>query len=267
MMLDNDTAFFITNIFDELLKIRAAKNIVQKYALFQEIEQLKISDKQARALLQNASVLKIHPQLVSEYLQTVAAIEKHTATKLLSQELNLQLFPKYQHFVKRADLEFQLLLKHFSKTQTLNICFIGSGSLPLTAIYFAEKHRAKVTLLDRDLEAIKLSEKLIEKLNLAHLCRFIHADIMQITDFQAYNAIVLANSVGQTLDDKTKIIWHITENINHQQLLMVRLPKGIFCLLNATLPPGFQLSNANISDTHLEQERITMRRLLIRKHL
>lgn len=139
--------------------------------------------------------------------------------------VELEKYPYYHNYEQLTQLEYQSLRvlgeRRFSK-----VLFVGSGPLPLTAILLARHFGFTVTCIDRNEEAVAISKKLIEKLNLDHLIEVVHIAILDYTDLAHYDLIFLAALVGYGQQEKLSIIDHLHRHSRPGALAIIRTAHG-----------------------------------------
>lgn len=117
-----------------------------------------------------------------------------------------------------------------------HVLVAGSGPLPLTALSIGANLDVHVTCVERDPECHDLGCRLIELSNLGHRMSTREADILEISDFDDYDAIVGVvllgvDAVGQRASAKTQIARHIIDNMSPGTRLVLRDPHGLGRLL------------------------------------
>ena len=111
------------------------------------------------------------------------------------------------------------------------IVFIGSGPLPISSIILKKNKNYDITLIDKDKDALEVSKKLCDKLELKF--NFIHCDAIN-GDYKNYDIIFIASMVTPKLDlvkklydDKLKYIL-IRDAKGFSQLFYEKLDDDIF---------------------------------------
>jgi nicotianamine synthase len=121
-------------------------------------------------------------------------------------------------------------------TGPINILFIGSGPLPMTSICLYDfinqtGQNVNITNIDRCPNAIQLSQGLVDKLEYVNgspngsKMEFLCRDASATADtrwLQQFHIIYLAALVGETIDDKIKLIKSITSRSNKSALIIIR---------------------------------------------
>lgn len=132
-----------------------------------------------------------------------------------NKELNNFIY--YKNYQDLAKLEYLNL--DFFNNNIKNILFVWSWPLPLTAIVLAQKYNLKITLLDISKEAIELSKKLVESLEIEKNFEFITGDITKFTSDNHYDVIFLASLVCQSTDNEI-IFSHINKSLKYTNILV-----------------------------------------------
>lgn len=122
---------------------------------------------------------------------------KHFANLQKSDFERLKEFWYYQQYYQITLNENSFIDKHAKSAQ--NIAFIGSGPLPMTAIILKSLRKCNLDLIDRDAEAIKLSQNMCQ--NLYTNLNFVCGDAMEI-DYKKFDVVFVASMVT----DKIKLI-------------------------------------------------------------
>ncbi|KAF8516967.1 Nicotianamine synthase [Hysterangium stoloniferum] len=109
------------------------------------------------------------------------------------------------------------------------VAFIGSGPLPLTSIMVGERTRGEVVLYNRDIQANAMASSWVQKLpnhgNGPHAqYTFRDADVWDITptEFESYDVIWIAASVGIDGKEKRSIVNHVKKGMRSGAFLAVR---------------------------------------------
>lgn len=141
----------------------------------------------------------------------------------------LSSFPYYQNYVDLARLEYSII-SAFLDTQPQNFAFVGSGPLPLTSLCLLDHCPNSIVLnIDRDTEAVRLSERLCRKLGFEDRVNFSCADITQQTDidWKVFGVVFLAALVGEDTGSKMRILCDLRSKLSTGTLIIVRSAKGL----------------------------------------
>ena len=106
----------------------------------------------------------------------------------------------------------------------------------MTAIVLTIEHKTKVTLIDNDLEAIKLSRAVIKKLGLGHMITILHAEGDSFKDYADFNVIFVAALAGADSKQKKNIFKHIQKKASKNCHIIARSSWGKRKLLYRPLP-------------------------------
>lgn len=232
-------------------KFNSAESLYK--TIFQELENLVTDDESTcNEVLSNERVSAIRPQLRKEYLQCIFELEMQWTTKLINSGISnfeIEQYLKYEQYRIRAYFE-HYLLPTIANFQTNSVLFVGCGSLPITPIIMKKVFNLKVDFLDISEEAINLASRLIEKLNLNDGSKFINKNIFEFCDFDSYDSVIVAGSVGLEEEDKSRLILHFKQHLKSGQFLILRPPYQIEKLLvsdfNIKDFTGFKVTSAQI---------------------
>jgi nicotianamine synthase len=116
------------------------------------------------------------------------------------------------------------------------IMVVGSGPLPLTALCIGATLDVRVTCVERDAECHDLARQLITMSGLDEKFESINADILDLTEFDGYDAIVGVvllgvSTGGQQESTKATIAHHIIERMSPGMRMVLRDPHGLGKLL------------------------------------
>ncbi|MBV6449679.1 MAG: hypothetical protein MHPDNHAH_00391 [Anaerolineales bacterium] len=222
-------------------------------AVFQELENLVTDDDLVCAeVLSDTRILAIRPELRKAYLKCVYDLEVRWAHKFINADLKnftLEMYPKYEQYRIRAFFEYYLM-PTIADLYTKRILFVGCGPLPLTSIVMKQVFHVNVDFLDKKKEATELAARLVGKLGLENGAHFIHKNILDFTEFESYDAIFVAGSVGLREVDKKKLINHFRKHLTSGQFLILRPPYQIEKLLISEFKvenlKGFKVTSAQI---------------------
>jgi nicotianamine synthase len=116
------------------------------------------------------------------------------------------------------------------------IMVVGSGPLPLTALCIGATLDVRVTCVERDAECHDLARQLISMSGLDEKFESINADILDLTEFDGYDAIVGVvllgvSTGGQQESTKATIAHHIIDRMSPGMRMVLRDPHGLGKLL------------------------------------
>jgi len=117
-----------------------------------------------------------------------------------------------------------------------HVLVAGSGPLPLTALSIGTNLDVRVTCVERDAECHDLGNRLVALSGLGHCIASRKADILEMDDFDAYDAIVGVvllgvDAEGEQASAKTQIARHIIGHMRPGTRLVLRDPHGLGRLL------------------------------------
>jgi len=125
------------------------------------------------------------------------------------------------------------------------ILVVGSGPLPLTALCIGSTLDVRVTCVERDTQCHDLGRLLIDLSGLDEKFESVNADILDLTEFDDYDAIVgvvlLGVSTGSDQEStKATIARHIIDQMSPGTRMVLRDPHGLGKLLypSVTMAPG-----------------------------
>ncbi len=129
------------------------------------------------------------------------------------------------------------------------ILVVGSGPLPLTALCIGSTLDVRVTCVERDAECHDLGRQLIALSGLEQRFESINADILDLTEFDGYDAIVGVvllgvSTTGQQESTKATIAHHIIDQMSPGMRMVLRDPHG----LGKLLYPSVDLAPSNHVD-------------------
>lgn len=180
------------NIFEELCS----------FAINENNQKIKI-DKKVREINNICSI--------AEY-----ELEKYRCEKIYnskSPKAELLNFIYYNNYKKLTDLEIINSENIFWKLN--NILFVWWWPLPLTAILIAINYNIKIKIIDKSIEAVNLSSKLIKSLNLESLIEIQLWDALNYKNTQKYDLCYIASLVFWNNYNKNIIKNIICLNINN----------------------------------------------------
>ena len=159
----------------------------------------------------------------------------------------LTLFPYHDNYTDLSRLECSALeafLPSCSPTcrpMPCSIAFIGSGPLPLTSFCVLDRYPdAVVHNIDRDIEALKLSDKVAKVTGYARRMRFVCEDVSLENDthgkiigpaskkeWMDAEVVFLAALVGMDTASKSRILRALAKGLRPGTLIVVRSARGL----------------------------------------
>lgn len=151
-------------------------------------------------------------------------LEQYWAKRIIASPfpaIELEQYPYYHNYEQLTQLEYQSL-RVLGERRITRVLFVGSGPLPLSAILLARTFGVRVTCLDKDEDAVRLSGKLIEKLGLSHVIEVAHKDILSTITLAEYDVVFLGALVGMTEQEKLDVINHLYTHVRPGALIVIR---------------------------------------------
>ncbi len=155
--------------------------------------------------------------------------EKYWAKKLIKSNTIHETFNQYFYTIPsklHVQEEFKIVSK-YSTGKIKRVLVIGSGSLPLTSIHFCLDFNLSVTCLDIDSNAVALSQRLIEKLQIEQYFHFYNKNILDFFQLNDFDFIVVAAMAGISKNEKRNIAQHIAKNIDSNIPIIFRTAFGM----------------------------------------
>lgn len=145
-------------------------------------------------------------------------LEEDTANKIIKGEAGFESFPYYDRYDKLTDAE---LIKSVGfASDVKNICMIGGGWLPISAIMYAQKTKAHIYVVEKIPYRAEISRKVIEKLGLKDRVTIINQKAQEV-DYSNMDVIVFAAMA----DLKYKILEKTSET-DFPRTIILRTPFG-----------------------------------------
>jgi nicotianamine synthase len=149
-------------------------------------------------------------------------------------------FPYFGNYEQLARLELHALAGAGHHPQAARrVCFIGGGPLPLSAMLLCRHLTAQVTVVDRDIEAVELSRRLVDRLVPAERISVVLADAASASDMAravaGCDVVVVAALVGTTRAQKRAALRAIGTSVEPGTHVVVRSADGLRSLLYPTV--------------------------------
>lgn len=166
------------------------------------------------------------------YLKWETELEKNFYLKTMNKDYLFSDYPLYQRFIRLIKNEIRLL-------QTLNkplkrILFIGSGSMPISALLLGRYLDTQIDCLDIDPTAVQNSIALIAKWKFTNINAY-HQSCEE-HELRCYDAVFIA----LLAKPKLEILNVLHKGINQECAVICRTSYGLRTLLYApTLPSQF----------------------------
>ena len=158
-------------------------------------------------------------------------LEKFWAKRIIESRSpweELRSFPYFSNYERLVRLESHIL-RGVGVEKISSVVFVGSGSLPLTAILQHHNEGTQFTLIDRDQEACNLAEQLLHKLGIGESFSIQNCSIEDSDIYSRFQIVQIAAMVeGAHLPS---LFRSLAEQMSPSQLLSVRSVKGLRCAL------------------------------------
>lgn len=103
---------------------------------------------------------------------------------------------------------------------------VGAGPFPTTAISFMRAHPgASVACIELRAEAFTLATQ-VARISHCESLEVIHADALTVTDFSAYDCVIVGTVVGVGVAEKRRVVDHFLEHVPGSTLLILRTAIG-----------------------------------------
>ena len=145
-------------------------------------------------------------------------LEEDTANKIIKGEVYLESFPYYKRYEKLTDME--IIKSEASAPDVKNICMIGGGWLPISAIMYAQKTKAHIHVVEKIPYRAEIARKVIEKLGLKDKITIINQKAQEV-DYGQMDIIVFAAMA----DPKYKILEKASDT-DYPRTIIIRTPLG-----------------------------------------
>ena len=186
------------------------------------------------------SVLQTHAKL-AERARIVAGIaegflEQDWAFRILSHKkpnIALSQFPYLSCYQSLAETEIHQIYERSPNAKT--ILFLGGGSLPLSAILLA-RAGYKVTVLDHDSVAVSLSTQIVKRLGLEKTIEVRLSSAEQFNRYAEFDVVIVGALVGETVEEKNKLISQITSTAKKGCPILCRSVDGLCTFLYLSVP-------------------------------
>jgi nicotianamine synthase len=152
-------------------------------------------------------------------------------------------FPYAGNYEQLARLERHALAGAGHRPEaTRGICFVGGGPLPLSAMLLCRALPARVTVVDRDGEAVQLSRRLVDRLGPAGRISVVQGDATSPSDMARVVAdcdvVVVAALVGTDWTQKRAALRAIAAAVRPGTYVVIRSAEGLRSLLYPVVDVG-----------------------------
>lgn len=206
------------------------KTKAEKISLGQTLEKLVLARKKLNAELSHShQIVELAPLdklLLKDELKKLQKIfgdyegilEEDTANKIIRGQTDLRSFPYYDRYNKLTDTE--IAKSEASASDVKNICMVGGGWLPISAIMYAQKTNAHVWVVEQHKHRAEIATKVIKALGLEDRMTVINKKGQEV-DYSFMDVIVFAAMA----DLKHKILEKASET-DFPRTIILRTPFG-----------------------------------------
>lgn len=195
-MLQNNN---LRSLYEKIILLNNYKPSKVVNSLFSKLVKVALKEGSSNSLTQSQLTNLQRICSLSEF-----ELEKYWAKQITKSKktlLKLENFPYINNYRKLTKMEWHSLLS-CSKHNDHNILFVGGGPLPLTAIILASEYDKKVTVLEKDHDAVNISSELVRRLDLSDKIDVIEKDALEFVEYNNFNVIMVAALAG--INKKTK---------------------------------------------------------------
>ena len=204
------------------------KTKAEKISLGQTLEKLVLARKKLNAELSHShQIVELAPLdklLLKDELKKLQKIfgdyegmlEEDTANKIIRGQIDLRSFPYYDRYNKLTDTE--IAKSEASASDVKNICMVGGGWLPISAIMYAQKTNAHIHVVEKIPYRAEIARKVIEKLGLKDKITVINQKAEEV-DYSKMDVIFFAAMA----DPKYKILEKASDT-NYPRTIIIRTP-------------------------------------------
>jgi 16S rRNA G527 N7-methylase RsmG len=143
-------------------------------------------------------------------------LEQRSAKQIIESrgKSGLEVFPYFLRYDILTDRELQLI----DSKNIKNICMIGGGQLPISAIMYAQKTTAYITIIEKSGRRVNLSRKVVEALGLQDRIIIINKKAQEV-DYSQMDAVIFAAMA----DPKHEVLLKVSET-NFPKTILLRTP-------------------------------------------
>ncbi|KAI7751020.1 hypothetical protein M8C21_007069 [Ambrosia artemisiifolia] len=256
---ETDLITKVCEIYNKISNLQTLKPSTQVNTLFTDLVTTCIPPSSINITTLPQTIQETRSKLIRLCGEAEGHLEAHYSNLLASfpNPLNhLDVFPYYSNYLKLSQLEFDILIRHYSTNHDQHevvvpkrVAFVGSGPLPLTSIVLASYHLKQASFhnYDIDCSANLMASKLVSSDDDLSKRMFFHTmDIMDVSDgLKEYDVVFLAALVGMDIDEKVKVIKHLAKYMAPGAVLMLRSAHGARAFLYPVVNPedlqGFEV--------------------------
>lgn len=185
------------------------------------------------SVLAHGRVQQIHRQLQSFASQGEAALEAHWADQIITSHdphATLAQFPYTKNYKRLISFEVAQL-RQIGLVQPARILFVGAGPLPLSVLVLEELYGCTIDFVDSDVHACTQATRVLQALNVCSQSVGYNTDIRSYTAFDAYDLIIVAALVGDSVETKRDIVEHIATHARQGTYMLLRSADDLITLL------------------------------------
>jgi nicotianamine synthase len=216
-------------------------------ALFEELVRVCVhaDDRAARRVLADARIRRLRPDLLRLCSRGESMLEQAWARGVLEAAdpwAELGRFSYLENYEQLSRLEVHTLAAAGHVPQAGRVCFLGGGSLPLSALLMHRDLGAAVDIVDNEPQAADLARRLLDRLAPGPGLRVVQADATSAEDMARLlggcDVVVVAALVGHTPRQKRAVLRAVGRALDPGAYLVVRSARGLRSLLYAVVEPG-----------------------------
>lgn len=193
----------------------------------------------AAQVLADPRVDGLRPHLLQLCAEGEALLENAWARRALAAGdagATVARFPYLANYADLTRLEVHALAgAGKAPDRTRHVCFVGGGPLPLSALMLHRELGARVTVVDRDDDAVDLSRRLLARLLPDGAVRVLRADATSADDLAAAvcgcDVVVVAALVGLDRAQKQDVLRTLADAVDPGAFAVVRSADGLRALL------------------------------------
>ena len=202
----------------------------EKVRIGQLLENLVFSRNNLRRLIKNQSgddLPYLEELLMGDEMEKLQRIfgdyegilEQRTAKNIVEsgEKIGLEDFPYYDRYDRLTDRE---LTRTIRGNNPDNICMIGGGWLPISAIMYAQKTNAHVTIVEKNRYRAGIARQVIQALGLMERITIIN-EKAELVDYSSMDIIVVA-----AMADPKNIIFRKASETDYPTTIVLRTPFG-----------------------------------------
>lgn len=216
-------------------------------ALFQELVRVCVhaDDRAARPVLADPRIRRLRPELLRLCSRGESLLERAWAHRVLEAAdpwAELGRFPYLENYQQLSRLEMHTLAGagHVPRPGA-RACFLGGGSLPVSALLMHRELGAAVDVVDNEPQAADLARRLLGRLAPGPGLHVAQADATSAEDMARLLAgcdvVVVAALAGHTRGQKLAVLDAVGRALDPGAYLVVRSARGLRSLLYAVVEP------------------------------